>query len=41
MRSLNEKEGATFIFSTHDQRLLDQCDRLIKLEDGRIIDGGN
>jgi putative ABC transport system ATP-binding protein len=41
MRSLNEKDGATFIFSTHDQRLLDQCDRLIKLEDGRIIDGGN
>ncbi|MBN1849773.1 MAG: ABC transporter ATP-binding protein [Deltaproteobacteria bacterium] len=41
MRNLNNKNGATFIFSTHDQRLLDQCDRLIKLEDGKIINGGN
>jgi putative ABC transport system ATP-binding protein len=41
MRNLNKEKGATFIFSTHDQRLLDQCDRLIKLEDGKIINGGN
>ena len=40
MRNLNEKEKATFIFSTHDQRLLDQVKRLIRLEDGRIVDGG-
>jgi putative ABC transport system ATP-binding protein len=37
MRDLNRKEGATFIFSTHDQRLLRQVDRLIQLEDGKII----
>lgn len=41
MRDLNEKERTTFIFSTHDQRLLDQVDRLIRLEDGRILNGGN
>lgn len=41
MRDLNEKEGTTFIFSTHDQRLLDKVNRLVRLEDGRIIDGGN
>ena len=41
MKNLNKKEGVTFIFSTHDQRLLDQCKRLIRLEDGKIVDGGN
>jgi len=41
MRDLNEKDTITFIFSTHDQRLLDRVKRLVRLEDGRIIDGGN
>jgi putative ABC transport system ATP-binding protein len=41
MRDLNEREKTTFIFSTHDQRLLDQVERLVRLEDGRILDGGN
>ena len=36
MRVLNRKEGTTFIFSTHDERLLDNVDRLIHLVDGRI-----
>jgi putative ABC transport system ATP-binding protein len=40
MRNLNEKEKTTFIFSTHDQRLLDQVKRLVRLEDGKILDGG-
>jgi putative ABC transport system ATP-binding protein len=40
MRELNEKEATTFIFSTHDQRLLDRVKRLVRLEDGRIVDGG-
>jgi putative ABC transport system ATP-binding protein len=40
MRKLNEKDEITFIFSTHDQRLLDQVKRLVRLEDGRIVDGG-
>jgi putative ABC transport system ATP-binding protein len=40
MRELNEKDGVTFLFSTHDQRLLDRTKRLVRLEDGRIIDGG-
>ena len=41
MRDLNEKEKTTFIFSTHDKRLLDRVDRLIRLEDGKILNGGN
>ena len=40
MRTLNEKDGITFLFSTHDQRLLDRVGRLVRLEDGRIVDGG-
>jgi putative ABC transport system ATP-binding protein len=41
MRDLNKRGGTTFIFSTHDQRLLDQVDRLIRLEDGNILRGGD
>jgi putative ABC transport system ATP-binding protein len=40
MRALNETNGITFIFSTHDERLLKSVKRLIRLEDGRIVDGG-
>lgn len=39
MRELNKKDNTTFIFSTHDQRLLDRCDRLVKLSDGKISEG--
>ena len=38
MKNLNDKEKTTFIFSTHDDRLLSQVDRLIRLVDGRITD---
>jgi len=37
MKDLNEKEKVTFIFSTHDQRLIDRVKRVVKLEDGRIV----
>ena len=40
MRELNEKDHITFIFSTHDQRLLDRVNRLVRLEDGKIVNGG-
>ena len=39
MQKLNQSEGATFLFSTHDQRLLDRMTRLVRLEDGCIADG--
>ena len=37
MRDLNVKEKVTFIFSTHDQRLINMVDRVIRVEDGRIL----
>ena len=40
MYKLNQRGEITFIFSTHDQRLLDRVKRLVRLEDGRIVDGG-
>ncbi len=40
MRELNEKDHTTFIFSTHDQRLLDRVKRSIRMEDGKIVNGG-
>lgn len=39
MQRLNEKEQTTFIFSTHDQRLLDRVQREVILKDGRIEGG--
>jgi putative ABC transport system ATP-binding protein len=36
MRDLNRQESKAFIFSTHDQRLLNNVDRLIRFEDGCI-----
>jgi putative ABC transport system ATP-binding protein len=37
MRELNAAQGVTFLFSTHDPRLIDSVDRLIRLADGRIV----
>jgi putative ABC transport system ATP-binding protein len=36
MRDLNRRLGLTFIFSTHDQRLLEHTPRIVRLTDGRI-----
>ena len=37
MEELNRKENITFIFSTHDQRVVNKAHRVITLEDGKII----
>ena len=36
MAKLNEEEGITFIFSTHDQRVIDRAKRVVKMVDGKI-----
>jgi putative ABC transport system ATP-binding protein len=36
MRSINRQHGTTFIFSTHDPRVLRVADRRVDLEDGMI-----
>jgi putative ABC transport system ATP-binding protein len=35
MCELNERQQTTFIFSTHDQRLLARVKRLVRLENGK------
>ena len=37
MYRLNKEESMTFIFSTHDQRVIDRAKRIITLEDGKIL----
>ena len=37
MAELNEKEETTFVFSTHDQRVIDRAKRVVTLEDGKIV----
>jgi putative ABC transport system ATP-binding protein len=37
MRRINRRMGATFVFSTHDQRVIDMADRRVDLEDGEIV----
>lgn len=36
MKDINRDYGTTFIFSTHDRRIMAMADRLIRIEDGRI-----
>ncbi len=36
MQKLNEERGTTFIFSTHDPRVMDHAKRLVRMVDGRI-----
>ena len=36
MKQLNQEEGTTFIFSTHDRRVIEMADHVVELADGRI-----
>lgn len=37
MERLNKEEKITFIFATHDQRVMDKARRVITLDDGKVI----
>ncbi len=37
MEQLNKEEKITFIFSTHDQRVVNKARRVITIEDGKVI----
>ena len=37
MSKLNKQENITFVFSTHDQRVINRARRVVTLEDGKII----
>ena len=39
MRRLNEEKGVTFLFSTHDPRVMAHAKRVVRLRDGAVDDG--
>ena len=36
MKRINREAGTTFVFSTHDKKVIAEADRLVRIEDGRI-----
>jgi putative ABC transport system ATP-binding protein len=38
MKELNRKEGTTFIFSTHDAKVMIHANAVVRLADGKILD---
>lgn len=41
MQHLNEQTGTAFIFATHDPRVMAFARRVVKLQDGRVVDNGS
>jgi len=37
MKQINETEKTTFIFSTHDFRIMEMADRVVSVADGRLV----
>jgi putative ABC transport system ATP-binding protein len=37
MQRLARKEGCTVLLVTHDNRILDIADRILHMEDGRLV----
>lgn len=37
MYKLNQEENMTFVFATHDQRVIDRAKRIIFIDDGKIV----
>nr|NQU89575.1 ABC transporter ATP-binding protein [Bacteroidota bacterium] len=37
MKKLNNELGVTFLFSTHDEKVMKYLDRIVSLEDGRVV----
>jgi len=40
MQDINRRSGTTFIFSTHDRKVMAKANRLIRIEDGRVYQLG-
>lgn len=37
MRKLNNEQQVTFVFATHDPKVMDAAKRIIRLEDGKVV----
>ena len=38
MKELNQKDGTTFIFSTHDAKVMSHANAIVRLADGKFVD---
>jgi putative ABC transport system ATP-binding protein len=38
MQQLNREKGVTFLFSTHDPRIMQHANRVVRIADGRIVE---
>jgi len=36
MKEVNRSSGTTFVFSTHDKKVIAKADRLVRIEDGHV-----
>lgn len=39
MKRINEQEKTTFVFSTHDHRVMEMADQVVKISDGQVVSG--
>lgn len=37
MKKMNEKFETTFVFATHDQRVMDKARRIVTIDDGKVV----
>jgi putative ABC transport system ATP-binding protein len=37
MKKLNQETGVTFVFATHDPRVIGYANRVVTLEDGLVV----
>ena len=37
MKKLNDETGTTFVFATHDPRVIKYAKRIVTLEDGKVV----
>jgi len=40
MKKMRDESGTTFIFSTHDPKIMGEAERIFSLEDGRLVENG-
>ncbi len=41
MQKLNQETGTAFVFATHDPHVMSYATRVLKMQDGRLVDNGN
>ena len=40
MKKMRDEQGTTFVFSTHDPKIVNEAEVILTLEDGRLVSHG-